>query len=44
MGSMFYGATDFNQQMCWLMPVETVEGDVFNGNVCSPCNECINEE
>merc|ERR1712238_607472 len=23
---MFYGATDFNQQMCWLMPVETVEG------------------
>merc|ERR1712238_99275 len=41
---MFYGATDFNQKMCWLMPVETVEGDVFNGNVCSPCIECINEE
>jgi len=26
--------------MCWLMPSETVEGDVFNGNVCSPCIEC----
>jgi len=40
MNGMFYGATEFDQQMCWLMPVETVEEDVFNGNVCSPCNEC----
>jgi len=39
---MFYGATDFNQQICWLMPVE--EGDVFDGNLCSPCNECTEEE
>jgi len=23
-----------------LMPVETVEGDVFDGNLCSPCIEC----
>jgi len=37
---MFVGATKFNQQMCWLMPVETVEGDVFDGNLCSPCIEC----
>jgi len=44
MNGMFYGATDFNQQMCWLMPDETVEEYVFKGNVCSPCNECINEK
>merc|ERR1711957_989729 len=40
MDAMFYGATEFNQKMCWLMPSKTVEGDVFNGNVCSPCIEC----
>jgi len=39
MDRMFYGASKFNpQQMCWLMPVD--EGDVFDGNVCSPCIEC----
>merc|ERR1712161_50975 len=38
MTGMFYGATKFNQQMCWLMLVE--EGDVFDGNLCSPCIEC----
>jgi len=38
---MFYGATDFDQQICWfviwMMPVE--EGDVFDDNLCSPCTE-----
>jgi len=41
MDEMFYGATEFNQQMCWLMPSKKVEKDVFDGNVCSPsCIEC----
>jgi len=37
MAGMFYGASDFDQQMCgWTVE----EGDVFDGNVCSPCIEC----
>jgi len=39
MNRMFYGATKFNQQMCWSMPNQ--EGEVFAGNLCSPsCIAC----
>jgi len=38
MDGMFHGASDFNQQMCWVIPVD--EEYVFGGNECSPCIVC----